>query len=93
MFEHLRSMISGGYELLESAPMWSRIKEANIYNANPADEFLRINKEISSLRRELREKLYETSNTLENLEGIYTEFGWIVEREVQRGKYKNTKFN
>ena len=93
MFDHVRSMISQSYELLESAPMWARIKESNIHNANPADEFLRINKELSFLKKELRDRLYQTSSTLKKLEGVYTEFGWIEEREKMQGKYKNKKFN
>ena len=93
MFDHVRAMISQGYDLLESAPMWARIREANIKNSDPAEEFLKIAKEISSLKGQLRSRLYETSNTLEKMEGVYAEFGWIVEREKMRGKYKNTKFN
>ena len=82
----MRAIITQGYSFLQSNPDFLFIKRATVNALNLPDDFLKLTKELTELKWQLRESLNNLSAVVEEIDGVIADLKIIIERENMKSK-------
>ena len=86
LIDHMRTMITQGYELLHGNSEFEYIKSLVLNSSVFSDDFLKQAKEVSELKWRFREALNGLSIATEETEIAINEIRSLMEREKMRHK-------
>jgi cell division protein ZapA (FtsZ GTPase activity inhibitor) len=91
LIDHIRTIITQGYSLLQSNPDFTLIKSVTVNALVIPDDFLKLTKELTELKWQLRESLNKLSAVVEEMDGAINEIKLVIERENMKKKKGETK--
>jgi len=90
LINHMRTIITQGYGLLQSNPDFTLIKNVTINALVLPDDFLKLTKEVTELKWQLREALNNLSAVVEEIDGVIGDLKIVIERENMKKKKDKT---
>lgn len=93
MIQHVRTLITGSYNLLHTSPDFAFIKAATSKAEHIDDDFLRLTKELAMLKVALRQELGKLSGIIEQIDGVVDDLKLLIERKEQNIKNLKTKLS
>jgi len=90
LINHMRTIITQGYSLIQANPDFTLIKSVTINAAVLPDDFLKLTKELAELKWQARESLNNLSAVTEEIEGVVNEIKLVIERENMKKKKDKT---
>lgn len=90
LINHMRTIITQGYGLLQSNPDFTLIKNVTINALILPDDFLKLTKELTELKWQLRESLNNLSAIIEEIDGVIDEIKLVIDRENMKKKKDKT---
>lgn len=81
MINHIRTLITQGYGFLQDHYDFTLIKSVTVNALVIPDDFLKLTKELTELKWQLRESLNKLSVTVEEIDGVITHLKIVIERE------------
>lgn len=86
LINHMRTIITQGYGILQSNSDFTLIKNVTINAAVLPEDFLKLTKELTELKWQLRESLNNLSAVIEEIEGVIGDIKLVIDREDMKKK-------
>jgi hypothetical protein len=90
LINHMRTIITQGYNLLHSNPDFALIKNVTINALVLSDDFLKLSGELTEVKWKLRKSLNNLSAVVEEMEGVIGDLKIVIERENMKKKKDKT---
>ena len=90
LINHMRTIITQGYSLLQANPDFTLIKSVTINAEVLPDDYLKLTGELAEVKWKLRRSLDSVSAVTEEIEGIINEIKLVIDRENMKKKKDKT---
>jgi hypothetical protein len=88
MINHIRTLITQSYDLLNNNPDFAFIRNAGVNATIISDDFLKLTKELADLKWQFREALHNLSTVVEEMDGVIGDIKLVIKRENMKKKSK-----